>query len=141
LATTIRIMKQDSNLGNLYIHKGLLHEILGDLETAHHILMISESLDINREPEKSFMSEFERRVSRALTAPEVRLKLAKTQLEPEKEKHTSTIQDRKFRKTGKARECEDQGASLTTAIIIMELTRIQKTPTPTKGYSTDCLTT
>jgi hypothetical protein len=64
LAMAIRIMEQDSNLGNLHIHEGLLHEILEDLETAHHVLMIRESLDINREPEKSYMSEFEGRVSR-----------------------------------------------------------------------------
>ena len=71
------------------------------METAHHVLMIRESLDINREPEKSYMSEFEGRVSRALTAQEVRLKLATTQLEPEKEKHTRTSQDRRFRKKEK----------------------------------------
>ena len=58
LATAIRIMEQDRNPGNLHIHEGLLHKILEDLETAHHVLMIRESLDINREPDSSFMSEF-----------------------------------------------------------------------------------
>jgi hypothetical protein len=71
-------------MGNLQIHEGLLHEILEDLETAHHILMIMESMDINWEPEKSFMLEFEGRVIQALTAQEVRLKSANPQLEPER---------------------------------------------------------
>jgi hypothetical protein len=114
-------MEQDSNLGNLHIHEGLLHEILGDLETAHHILMIRESLDINRETEKSFMLKFEERVSQALTAQEVRLKSEKPQLEPENEKHPKISQDKRFKKTGKAREREVQEASLTTAIIRMKL--------------------
>ena len=61
----IRIMELDSNLEKLYIHEGLLHQILEDLETAHHVFMMRESLDINREPDKSYMSEFEGRVSRA----------------------------------------------------------------------------
>ena len=51
-------MELDSNLENLHIHEGLLHQILDDLETAHHVFMIRESLDINREPEKTYRSEF-----------------------------------------------------------------------------------
>ena len=108
------------------------------METAHHILMIRESMDINREPEKSFMLKFEGRVSQALTAQEVQLKSEKPQLEPEKEKHTRTSQDRRFRKTGKAREREVQEASLTTAIIRMELDQNPENANATKGYSTGC---
>jgi hypothetical protein len=88
----------------------------------------------NREPEKSFMLKFEGRVSQALTAQKVRLKSEKQQLEPEKEKHTKISQDRRFQKTGKAREREVQDASLTTAII-----RTKKTPMRTEGYSTGLL--
>jgi hypothetical protein len=46
-------MELDSNLENLHIHEGLLHQMLENLERAHHVFMIREALDINREPEKS----------------------------------------------------------------------------------------
>ena len=83
----IRIMELDSNLENLHIHEGILHQILENLETAHHVFMIRESLDINKEPEKSYMLEFEGKVIRALIAQKVWLQL--TDRQPEQENKTT----------------------------------------------------
>jgi hypothetical protein len=93
LATAIRIMELDSNLENLHIDEGLLHQMLENLETAHPLFMIRESLDINREPEKSYMSEFKGKVVRALIAQKVRLQLTDRQIEPEKEKNIGIGQE------------------------------------------------
>jgi hypothetical protein len=79
LTTAIRVIEHVLNLENLHIHEILLHQMLENLEIEHHDFIIKESLDINMEPEKSNMSEFEGKVSRALTKQKVRLHLAAIQ--------------------------------------------------------------
>jgi hypothetical protein len=57
LTTAIRIMELDLNPENVNVHEVLLH-LLENLETEHHNFVMKESLDINMEPEKSYMLEF-----------------------------------------------------------------------------------
>jgi hypothetical protein len=66
-------MELDSNLENLHIHKGLLHQML------ENFFILREPLDINREPEKSYKSEFAGKVIRALITQKVRLQLTDRQ--------------------------------------------------------------
>ena len=68
-------MELDLNPENVYVHEVILHQMLENLETEHHNFVMRESLDINREPEKSYMLEFEGKVSRALKKQITRLQL------------------------------------------------------------------
>ena len=76
-------------------------------------------MDIDREPEKSYMSEFEEKVDRAMIRKEI-------QLEQENETNTRISQEDaepagKFLILTKARRRDNQEAALTTAIQRMEL--------------------
>jgi hypothetical protein len=91
-------MELDSNQENLHIHEGLLHQMLENLETAHHVFMIRESLDINREPEKSCMSEFEGKFSRALIKQKVQLQFAERNPEQDQGSGISQEDAEQYRK-------------------------------------------
>ena len=68
--TAIHVMELDLNPENVHVHEVLLHQMLKNLETEHNDFVKKESLDINKEPEKSYMLEFEGKVSRALKKTE-----------------------------------------------------------------------
>jgi hypothetical protein len=115
-------MELDLNLENLHVHKILLQQMLENLEMEHHDFIIKESLDIK----KSYMSEFEGKVSRALIKQKVRLQLAPIQQEPENDTKTQDSQGgakpaRRFLTRTIATWKRKQEASLTTAIHRMEL--------------------
>ena len=63
LATAIRAMELDLDPDNVPVHEVLLHQMLENLEREHHDFVGKESLDINLEPEKSYMLEFEGKVA------------------------------------------------------------------------------
>jgi hypothetical protein len=75
LTTAIRVMELNLNPEDLHVQEVLLHQMLENLETEHRKFIMKESLDINMEPERSYMLEFEGKVSRALTKQRVRLQL------------------------------------------------------------------
>jgi hypothetical protein len=58
-------MELDLNPENVHVREVLLHQMLENFETEHPNFVMKESLDIKVEPEKSYMLEFEGKVSRA----------------------------------------------------------------------------
>ena len=66
--------------------------MLENLEREHHDFVMKESLDINLKPEKSYMLEFEGKVSRALKKQRVRLQLPPMSSQtPDRGLHTEKV--------------------------------------------------
>jgi hypothetical protein len=62
------------------------------LETEHHDFVMKELLDINMEPEKSYMLEFEGKVSRVLKKQRIRLQLPPMSSQPtDRGHHTENV--------------------------------------------------
>ena len=59
LATAIRAMELDLDPENVSVHEVLLHQMLENLEREHNMYVVTESLDVNIEPVKSYMLEIE----------------------------------------------------------------------------------
>ena len=66
LLTSLRSMQLDEVEGNVSIHMVLTEQLLGILEKEHLDYVSKEGLDINKDPEKSYMREFEEKVRRAV---------------------------------------------------------------------------
>ena len=58
LITSIREMEINLDAGNYMVHKMLTGQLLDILEREHNEYVIKEGLDINIEPEKSYIKEF-----------------------------------------------------------------------------------
>ena len=82
LVTTIRGMELDLDPENITNHEALLQQMLQNLEREHNDFIMQELLDVNKEPQKSYMSEMEGKVSRALKSHRTILQLPP---EPQKE--------------------------------------------------------
>jgi hypothetical protein len=72
-------MELDLNPDNVKVHEALLQQMLQILEKEHNDFIMKELLDLNKEPQKSYMSEFEGKVSRALKKHRTRLRLPPVQ--------------------------------------------------------------
>ena len=66
LLTGIRAMELDEVEGNIGIHLVLTEQLLTILEKEHGDYVIKEGLDMNQDPEKSYMKEYEDKVKRAV---------------------------------------------------------------------------
>ena len=75
VVTAIRVMELDLTPDNVKVHEALLQQMLQILEKEHNEFIMKELLDVNKEPQKSYMSEFEGKVSRALKRHRTRLQL------------------------------------------------------------------
>jgi hypothetical protein len=75
LVIAIRVMELDLDPENIKVHETLLQQMLGLLEDEHNEFIMKESLDVNTEPQKSYMSEFEGKINRALLRHKTRLQL------------------------------------------------------------------
>ena len=73
LISAIQVMELNLNPEFLNVHEVLLHQMLQNLETEHNSFVMEQSLDINKELEKSYMLEFEGKVSRALKKQRIKL--------------------------------------------------------------------
>ena len=78
-------MELDQNQENANTHERILHSLLDYLKTINLDLIRREALSIHIEPEKSYMLEFEGKVSRALKRQRIRLQLPTPAL-PKEEK-------------------------------------------------------
>ena len=72
LVTAIRVMELDRNPNNVEVHEALLQQMLHILDKEHNDFIMKEMLDVNKEPQKSYMSEFEGKVSKALKGQRTR---------------------------------------------------------------------
>ena len=66
LLTGIRAMELDDVEGNIGIHLVLTEQLLGILEKEHLEYVQREGLDINIDPEKSYMKYYEEKVKRSV---------------------------------------------------------------------------
>ena len=66
LLTGIRAMELDEVEGNIAIHLVLTEQLLRILEKEHGDYVTKEGLDMNKDPEKSYMKEYEEKVRRAV---------------------------------------------------------------------------
>ena len=66
LLTGLRAMELDKVEGNIGIHLVLTEQLLGLLEKEHLEYVNKEGLDMNKDPEKSYMKEYEDKVKRAV---------------------------------------------------------------------------
>ena len=66
LLTSLRSMELDEVEGNVSIHMVLTEQLLGILERDHIEYVNKKGLDMNKDPEKSYMKEFEDKVKRAV---------------------------------------------------------------------------
>ena len=66
LMTAIHQLALETNPDNIHSHSAILTQMLKALEQVHHEYVIKEKLDINQEPEKSYMLDYERKVQLAL---------------------------------------------------------------------------
>jgi hypothetical protein len=78
-------MELGQNPENANVHKWILHSLLDYLKLMHLDLIRREALSIQVEPGKSYMLEFEGKVSRALKRQRIRLQLPMPAL-PKEEK-------------------------------------------------------
>ena len=65
LTTSIRAMEIDSDPANYRIHMVMTGQLMDILEREHNEYVVKESLDINKEPEKSYMKEYREKLQRA----------------------------------------------------------------------------
>ena len=65
LTTSIHAMEIDSDPANYVIHMVMTGQLLDILEREHNEYVVKESLDINKEPEKSYMKEYREKLQRA----------------------------------------------------------------------------
>jgi hypothetical protein len=97
LVTTIRGMELDLDPENVTNHEALVQQMLQNLEREHNDFITKELLDVNKEPQKSYMSEIEGKVSRALKSHRTKLQLppephqpTDRELQQEKEKQLNS---------------------------------------------------
>jgi hypothetical protein len=67
LTTSIRAMEIDSNPENYGVHQVMTGQLLDILEREHAEYVVKEGLDINIEPQKSYMKEYRDKLQRAIT--------------------------------------------------------------------------
>ena len=67
LTTSIRAMEIDANPENYSVHKVMTGQLLDILEREHNEYVVNEELDINLEPQKSYMKEYRDKLQRATT--------------------------------------------------------------------------
>ena len=65
LITSIRAMELDMDPGNFTVHEVLTGQLLDILEREHNEYVGKEGLDINLDPEKSYIKEFKDELERA----------------------------------------------------------------------------
>ena len=73
LMTAISQLALETNPDNIQSHVAILEQMLRALEHQHHEYVVKEKLDINADPEKSYMSEFHRKVNLAVDKQKKRL--------------------------------------------------------------------
>ena len=73
LMTAIHQLELETNLDNIQSHAAILAQMLESLELEHNEYVVRENLDINQEPESTYMKEFERKVHMALAKQKKRL--------------------------------------------------------------------
>ena len=66
LMTSIRQMELNTTWDNVHTHEESVRQMLKALEMDHNEYVVKEKLDINLEPERSYMSEFQGKVDRAI---------------------------------------------------------------------------
>ena len=76
LEVAIHQLALDLNPDNLGTHEQFLKQMLRDLEQDHLDYVAKENLDINLEPEKSYLNTFIRKVDKALEKHKARLQVA-----------------------------------------------------------------
>ena len=73
LMTAVHQLALETNPDNIQSHVAILGQMLKSLEQNHHEYVTKEQLDINLEPEKSYMLDFERKVKLAVEKQKKRL--------------------------------------------------------------------
>ena len=73
LTTSIHAMEIDSDPANYVIHMVMTGQLLDILEREHNEYVVKESLDINKEPENSYMKEYREKLQRAQTKHKTKL--------------------------------------------------------------------
>ena len=73
LMTAIHQLELENNLDNIQSHAAILAQMLESLEQEHHEYVVRENLDINQEPESTYMKPFERKVQIAVEKQKKRL--------------------------------------------------------------------
>ena len=68
-------MGLDLDPDNVKLHEALLQEYLQDLEKEHNDFIVKERLDVNKEPQKSYMTNLKGKVSRAIKKHRTKLQL------------------------------------------------------------------
>ena len=73
LMTAVHQLALESNPDNIQSHVAILEQMLRALEQQHHEYVAKENLDINQDPEKSYMLDFHRKVNLAIEKQKKRL--------------------------------------------------------------------
>ena len=71
--TAIHQLALETNPDNVQSQAAILGQMLQSLEQDHHEYVVKEQLDINQEPVKSYMLEYERKVKLAVEKQKKRL--------------------------------------------------------------------
>jgi hypothetical protein len=74
LTAAIHMMGLDLDPDNVRLHETLIQEHLQDVEKEHNDFIVKERLDLNKEPQKSYMTNLEGKVSRAIIKHRTKLK-------------------------------------------------------------------
>lgn len=83
LLTGIRSMELDEVEGNIGIHLVLTEQLLGILEKEHLEYVQREGLDINIDPEKSYMKYYEEKVKRSIEKHKARFAVQEKEITSE----------------------------------------------------------
>ena len=73
LMTAVHQLALETNPDNFQSHVAILGQMLKSLEQNHHEYVAKEKLDINMDPEKSYMLDYERKVKLAIERQKKRL--------------------------------------------------------------------
>ena len=71
--TAVHQLALETNPDNIQSHVAILGQMLKSLEQNHHEYVAKEKLDINLDPEKSYMLDYERKVKLAVERQKKRL--------------------------------------------------------------------